>query len=64
MCCTIVPSIWNLLGMGLVGIWIAMAVDEILRGLLFVYRWYSGKWKNRRLHRGIVLYLTRFPIYF
>ena len=34
---------------GLVGIWIAMAVDEILRGLLFVYRWYSGKWKNRRL---------------
>ena len=40
---------WNLLGWGLVGIWIAMAVDEILRGLLFVYRWYSGKWKNRRL---------------
>lgn len=34
---------------GLVGIWIAMAVDEILRGLLFVYRWYSGMWKNRRL---------------
>ncbi len=47
MCCTIVLFIWYLLG--LVGIWIAMAVDEILRGLLFVYRWYSGKWKNRRL---------------
>ena len=36
-------------GWGLVGIWIAMAADEILRGLLFVYRWYSGKWKNKRL---------------
>ena len=36
-------------GWGLVGIWIAMAADEILRGLLLVYRWYSGKWKNRRL---------------
>ena len=36
-------------GWGLVGIWVAMAVDEILRGLLFVYRWYSGKWKNKKL---------------
>lgn len=49
MCCTIGLSLWYLLGWGLVGIWIAMAADEILRGLLFVYRWYSGKWKNRRL---------------
>ena len=36
-------------GWGLVGIWIAMAADEILRGLLFIYRWYSGKWKEKRL---------------
>ena len=36
-------------GWGLVGIWIAMAADEILRGLLFVYRWYSGKWRNKHL---------------
>lgn len=34
---------------GLVGIWIAMALDEILRGLLFIYRWQSGKWKEKRL---------------
>lgn len=34
---------------GLVGIWIAMAIDEILRGLLFIYRWQSGKWKEKRL---------------
>ena len=36
-------------GWGLVGIWIAMAIDEILRGLLFIYRWQSGKWKEKRL---------------
>ena len=36
-------------GWGLVGIWIAMAIDEILRGLLFIYRWYSGKWKEKHL---------------
>ena len=36
-------------GWGLVGIWIAMAIDEILRGVLFIYRWYSGKWKEKRL---------------
>ena len=34
---------------GLVGIWIAMAIDEIIRGILFVYRWYSGKWRNKAL---------------
>ncbi len=45
MCCTIVLSIWNLLGMGARRHLIAMAVDEILRGLLFVNRWYSGEWK-------------------
>lgn len=37
---------WN---WGLVGIWIAMAIDEIIRGILFVYRWYSGKWRNKAL---------------
>ena len=46
---TIILSLCIYWGWGLVGIWIAMAAGEILRGLLFVYRWYSGKWKNRRL---------------
>ncbi len=33
------------LGMGLVGIWIAMAIDECARGALFVVRFQSEKWK-------------------
>ncbi len=49
MRCAIIVPIWYLLGWGLVGIWIAMAADEILRGVLFIYRWYSGKWKEKRL---------------
>ncbi|WP_196604603.1 MATE family efflux transporter [Pectinatus haikarae] len=35
--------------MGLVGIWIGMACDECIRALVFIYRWHSGKWKNRHL---------------
>lgn len=31
-------------GMGLVGIWIAMACDECLRGIVFVIRFKMGKW--------------------
>lgn len=34
---------------GLVGIWIAMACDEALRGFLFVLRFRRGKWKEKRL---------------
>ena len=34
---------------GLVGIWIAMACDECLRGALFVRRFHRGKWKEKRL---------------
>ncbi len=42
-----VPNSWFLglhLGWGLVGIWIAMACDEWLRGLLMYYRWVKRKW--------------------
>lgn len=35
------------LGWGLVGIWIAMAADEVLRGAAFVLRFLSGAWKRR-----------------
>lgn len=38
-------SIWC--GWGLVGIWIAFALDEWVRGLLSLHRWISGKWKNK-----------------
>lgn len=33
------------LGLGLVGIWIAMACDECLRAVVFVIRFRTGKWK-------------------
>lgn len=37
------------MGLGLVGIWIAMAFDECIRGVLFFLRWKSGKWKEKSL---------------
>ena len=30
--------------LGLAGVWIAMSVDLILRGILCTHRWRSGKW--------------------
>lgn len=33
-------------GYGLVGIWIAMAIDECLRGIVFVIRFKSNKWRK------------------
>ncbi len=35
------------LGMGLNGLWIALALDEIVRGILMIFRWKSGKWKTK-----------------
>ena len=32
--------------MGLAGIWLAMTLDEILRGIIFIFRWKSGVWKK------------------
>ena len=37
------------LGYGLVGIWMAMAVDECLRGIIFMIRFKSGVWKSKAL---------------
>ncbi len=34
-------------GMGLVGVWIAMAADEILRGIVVIVRWQRGSWRNK-----------------
>lgn len=36
-------------GLGLAGIWVAMALDEILRGGLMYRRLRSGKWKSQSL---------------
>jgi putative MATE family efflux protein len=47
MWCVWVPLAWLLgikLGLGLVGIWIAMITDEWLRGLLMYRRWKKRRW--------------------
>lgn len=36
----------SVLGLGLVGVWIAMAADEIIRGICFLIRWKSGVWRK------------------
>ena len=43
------------LGYGLVGIWIAMAVDEILRGIFFAVRFFRKKWMHKERKKDIVL---------
>lgn len=37
------------MGLGLIGVWIAMFVDWIVRVIFFVWRYFSGKWMNRQL---------------
>lgn len=35
------------LGLGAIGVWIAMIMDWIFRVILFAWRWRSGKWKAK-----------------
>jgi Na+-driven multidrug efflux pump len=35
------------LEMGVVGIFIAIAMDEGFRGILFFYRWYNRRWRKK-----------------
>ena len=37
------------LDFGLIGIWIAMMMDECLRALIFIYRWHSGVWRHKNI---------------
>ena len=37
------------MGMGAVGVWLAMVLDWIFRSILFIWRFRSGKWKNFHL---------------
>lgn len=39
------------MNMGLAGIWLAMTLDEILRGIIFIFRWRTGVWKRIDLVR-------------
>lgn len=36
-------------GMGLVGLWIAFAVNELAKGTAYLIRWKTGKWKNLKI---------------
>ena len=35
------------MGIGVLGVWIAMIIDWCFRAILFVYRYFSGKWQGR-----------------
>lgn len=37
------------LNMGLAGVWIAMAADEIVRGIVVFIRWLHGSWRGKRV---------------
>lgn len=37
------------MGYGLVGIWVAMAADEIVRGIVVFIRWLHGTWRGKRI---------------
>lgn len=37
------------LGFGMLGIWLALAVDELCRALLMAARWHSGRWQSKSL---------------
>lgn len=37
------------LGMGLPGVWLAMACDELTRAVIFLFRWKSGKWRTKNV---------------
>ena len=39
-------------GLGLIGVWIAMACDEFLRGIIFITRWKKGGWRKLDLVSG------------
>lgn len=36
-------------GLGLIGVWLAMACDELVRAIIFVIRFKSGKWKSKSM---------------
>ncbi len=40
-----------ILNMGLLGVWMAMALDECIRAAIFVVRWHNGRWKSFNLSR-------------
>ena len=35
--------------MGIYGLWIAMALDEVFRAVVMLIRWNGSQWKNKRI---------------
>jgi Na+-driven multidrug efflux pump len=40
---------WPVFNFGVPGVWAAMALDELTRAVIFVFRWKKGKWKKFNL---------------
>ncbi len=38
-----------MLGLGVLGVWIAMIIDWIVRSIIFVIRWRHGKWQTKHV---------------
>ena len=36
-------------GLGVLGVWLGLFVDWVVKGLVFLLRYLSGKWQNYRL---------------
>ncbi|KMT65978.1 MATE family efflux transporter [Catenovulum maritimum] len=52
MWCIAVPCAYLfgiVLDYGLVGVWLALAIDEWTRGLAMLWRWRTGRWKTKSL---------------
>jgi putative MATE family efflux protein len=50
MWCVGVPSAFvfgRSLGLGLTGVWMSMALDEVLRGFMSYRRWRTGRWRTK-----------------
>lgn len=37
------------MGLGVLGVWIAMTIDWLFRAIIFIIRFISGKWKNHQI---------------
>jgi Na+-driven multidrug efflux pump len=46
-------GIWSFsgVGLGILGVWIAMTVDWVFRAALFAWRYLSGKWLTKYKHQ-------------
>lgn len=36
-------------GLGVLGVWIAMTIDWLVRGICFAYRYFQGKWTQQQV---------------